>query len=137
MKYAIAKSLFSKALSCFYSDIHMHGSVDIDKDTPVLFVSNHCNAFIDPLLLTAQFDRPVTFTAKSTLAKNPLLNVILKSFSVELLLRQVDCTATDNAKEHNGRALARLQQRLENKGAVYIFLFINDLSILFYCNSAL
>jgi len=89
MKYAIAKKLFSTALNCFYSRADMHGHLDIPKDQPVLFVSNHSNAFIDPLLLTARLDRSVTFTAKNTLARNPISKMILKSVSVELLSRKL------------------------------------------------
>lgn len=121
MKYTIAKKLFSTALNCFYSKVTVHGDWDIPDNQPVLFIANHNNAFIDPLLLTARLDRQVTFTAKHTLAKNPLLNVILKSFSVELLSRQIDRRAGDNAKANNAAVLTRLQHRLKEGGAVFIF----------------
>jgi len=99
----------------------MHGHLHIPKDQPVLFVSNHSNAFIDPLLLTARLDRTVTFTAKNTLAKNPLLKVILKSFSAELLSRKIDRQAGDNGVKNNAAVMTRLQQRFREGGAVYIF----------------
>jgi len=121
MLYAFAKKLFSTALNCFYSRVYVHGDAGIPENQAVLFISNHSNAFIDPLLLTSHMDRPVTFTAKSTLSKNPLLRVILKAFSVELLLRQSDKTQSDNLRAHNSLALHRLQQRLLDNGAVYIF----------------
>lgn len=121
MKYLLAKKLYSTALSGFYSSVTQSGLHAIPDNQPVLFISNHNNAFIDPLLLASQFNRRVTFTAKNTLAKNPLLKLILKSFSVELLSRRIDRNGNDSGRAANAQALARLEQKLHNKGAIYIF----------------
>jgi len=121
MKYALAKKLYAKALGCFYSRVTVHDGNRIPQDQPVLFISNHSNAFIDPLLITANTSRRITFTAKSTLAQNPLLKMILKAFSVELLLRRADRVAGDNATAQNDAALNRLRDRLLENGCVYIF----------------
>jgi len=121
MKYLMAKKIFSTALSGFYSRVETIGLESIPKNRPVLFIANHSNAFVDPLLLASNLERPVTFTAKSTLAKNPLLNLIIKSFSVELLSRRIDRKEYDTGRLANVNALERLEMKLHNKGAVYIF----------------
>lgn len=121
MKYIIARKLFSATLSGFYSDVSATGLNTLPSNQPVLFISNHCNAFIDPLLLASQLDRKVTFTAKNTLAKNPLLKLIIKSFSVELFSRRMDRSDNASGRTFNEEALQRLQNKLLNRGAVYIF----------------
>lgn len=121
MKYKLARWFFGAALHTFYSRVSMRGQALPSTNDPVLFIANHCNAFIDPLLLTVGTRRYVTFTAKSTLARNPLLHLIIKAFSVELLSRQMDRKQGDNGIAHNGAALGRLQKKLLNNGAVFIF----------------
>lgn len=49
------------------------GAVNLPKDAPVLFVSNHQGAFDIPLLI-AHLDRPFGFIAKEELTKLPLVN---------------------------------------------------------------
>ena len=121
MKYLMAKNLFSTALHSFYSSITIDGLERIPKDQPVIFISNHCNAFVDPMLLVTHLDRHVTLTAKSTLTRNPILNIIVNAFSVELLSRSRDRSKHESGKTFNSAALQRLQDKLHNKGAVYIF----------------
>jgi len=121
MKYTLAKKLFATALKTYYSKVSTNGFENIPRDQPVLFISNHNNAFIDPLLLAATLDRRITFTAKSTLAKNPLLNIILKSFSVELLSRKIDRSQNESGRSFNTSAFQRLEDKLHERSAVYIF----------------
>ena len=121
MKYLMAKKLFSTALHSFYSSITVDGLERIPKDQPVIFISNHCNAFVDPMLLVTHLDRHVTLTAKSTLSRNPILKIIINAFSVELLSRSRDRRKHESGKIFNSAALQRLQEKLHNKGAVYIF----------------
>lgn len=121
MKYVLAKKLFATALNGFYSDVKTFGMDKIPRDKPVLFISNHNNAFIDPLLLASRLDRKVTFTAKSTLADNPVLNLIIKSFSVELLSRKADRSVDQSGRSFNTRAFDRLGEKLNDAGSVYIF----------------
>ncbi len=121
MKYTMAKKIFAAALNVYYSKVSAQGLEKIPQNQPVLFISNHNNAFIDPLLLASTLERRITFTAKSTLAKNPLLNVILKSFSVELLSRKIDRTGSETGRSFNACAFERLEEKLHERGAVYIF----------------
>ena len=121
MKYLMAKKLFSAALHSFYSRITVDGLERIPHDQPVIFISNHCNAFVDPMLLVTHLDRYVTLTAKSTLSRNPILKIIINAFSVELLSRNRDRSKHESGKTFNSAALQRLQEKLHNNGAVYIF----------------
>jgi len=121
MKYSIAKKLFGMTLNGFYSNVSANGLDKLPGNQPVLFIANHCNAFIDPLLLASCLNRKVTFTAKNTLAKNPLLKLIMKSFSVELFSRRMDRAEGATGNAFNAAALSRLQNKLQDKGAVFIF----------------
>lgn len=59
--YEICKAFFSLVLSIFFRDIEVVGWENIPLDGPVVFVGNHQNQFVDPLMLLAHCPRPISF----------------------------------------------------------------------------
>jgi 1-acyl-sn-glycerol-3-phosphate acyltransferase len=66
-------------------DLRTYDLHNIPKTGPALLVSNH-QSFLDPMLVAVHLYRPVSYMARSTLFRNPVLNFIireLKAFPVE------------------------------------------------------
>lgn len=59
--YQIVKSLFYFILHIFFSDIEVVGEENIPNDGPVIFVGNHQNQFVDPVMLFTHNKREIGF----------------------------------------------------------------------------
>jgi len=62
----------------------------IPRDRPVLLVANHFNGFVDVAILVAALGRLPRFVAKSTIAANPVVRVLLHLAGVVLVRRPED-----------------------------------------------
>ena len=78
---------------------HLPGGSDAP---PVLFVANHPNGLLDPLVLALVVGRPVRFLAKSTFFKNPLGRLAMSCFDAIPVYRTQDLPAAD-AGDRNSR----------------------------------
>ena len=116
--YHTVRAVLKVALGAFFRRVAVDGLDRVPATGPVLIVSNHTNAFVDPLLLLTRIRRPVTLTAKSTLAANPLLRPLMRAFRVVLLARRQD---GEQDAQGNAAALGRVVNVLRAGGAVYIF----------------
>lgn len=116
--YRLARAVLRIGLNAFFRRIHIEGIERIPARGPVLIVSNHTNAFVDPLLLLTRLERPVILTAKRTLAANPLLRPLIVALRVVLLSRRQDGGGDTRRNLH---ALDGLVNALREGGAVYIF----------------
>ncbi|HEU0054925.1 MAG TPA: lysophospholipid acyltransferase family protein, partial [Longimicrobium sp.] len=120
MIYRVFRAFWRAALFAFFRRVTVQGRENVPETGPVLLVSNHTNAFVDPLVILTALRRPVSLTAKSTLRKNPLLAALMRAHKVIELHRAQDVGAgADLAK--NTDALAACRRRLEESGAVCIF----------------
>ena len=118
--YRIGRALLRLGLYGFFRRIHIQAKSRIPLEGPVLFVSNHTNAFVDPLLVLTSVRRKVTLTAKNTLVKNPLLWAVIRALDIILLHRHGDRDAGADPRE-NVRALAEAVRRLRTGGALFVF----------------
>jgi 1-acyl-sn-glycerol-3-phosphate acyltransferase len=88
----------------------------------LLFVVNHPNALVDALLVGWVVPRRVLITAKSTLFKNPIANLLLRSLGVLPLQRASDLGAGERANPLRNRDTFRsVLHALGRGGAVLIF----------------
>ncbi|HEU4452189.1 MAG TPA: 1-acyl-sn-glycerol-3-phosphate acyltransferase, partial [Longimicrobium sp.] len=118
--YRAARRAWTAALFGWFRRVDVQGRGNVPARGPVLIVSNHANAFVDPLLILTRLRRPVTLTAKSTLRRNPLLRALMRALNVVELHRAQDVAeGADPAK--NVDSLAELRRRLAEGGAVCIF----------------
>jgi glycerol-3-phosphate O-acyltransferase/dihydroxyacetone phosphate acyltransferase len=118
--YRLFRALWKAALFAFFRRVSVQGRENVPDIGPVLFVANHTNAFVDPLLILTRIRRPVSLTAKSTLRRNPLLAMLMRALNVIELHRAQDTgEGADPAK--NVDALAACRRRLEEGGTVCIF----------------
>ena len=76
--YSGVRGLLGLGLRAFFREIEIHGRGHVPPKGPCLILANHHNALIDPFLLMAASDRPVSFVAKAPLFRVPLLGAALR-----------------------------------------------------------
>jgi 1-acyl-sn-glycerol-3-phosphate acyltransferase len=120
MLYPLFRLLARMSLRLFFRRIEVEGRELVPARGPALFVPNHTNAFVDPLLLVITLRRRVTLTAKNVLAKNPLFALLMRGLGVVTFHRRED-VGKGAAPKENLRSLDRCRQILRQGGAVCIF----------------
>ena len=120
MLYRVLRAYWRIALSVFFRDIEVEGRELVPERGPLLVVPNHTNALVDPLVILVQLKRPVTVTAKTTLAKNTLLAALMRALNVITFQRRQDVESGGDV-EHNLRAFDECRRRLREGAAICIF----------------
>lgn len=110
--------IFGILISLFFRRIELYNSENIPKKSGLIFVSNHPNALIDPLLLFVALPRNIAFLAKSTLFKMPIVGFLIKAVGALPLYRQQD-SGQDVSKNQETFTLTR--ELLKRGGAIAIF----------------
>src|SRR5207237_10895435 len=84
----------------------------------VIFVMNHPNGLIDPALVFVALPRKISFLAKSTLFRMPVISFLLKTVDALPLYRKVDA-GEDVSK--NRKTFELCEQLLRSGGAIALF----------------
>jgi glycerol-3-phosphate O-acyltransferase/dihydroxyacetone phosphate acyltransferase len=82
--------ILSIALRLFFRRIEISGASLVPKDEPIIFVSNHPNGLIDPALIFCALPRRISFLAKSTLFRIPVIKFLITAVESLPLYRRVD-----------------------------------------------
>jgi 1-acyl-sn-glycerol-3-phosphate acyltransferase len=110
--------IFGVAVTLFFRKIEIVNADKMPKNSGVIFISNHPNALIDPMLLFIALPRNIAFLAKSTLFKMPIIGFLIKSVGALPLYRQQD-KGQDVSKNQETFSLTR--ELLKKGGAIAIF----------------
>ncbi len=111
----------------YYPRLEVHGAEKIDPNKPAIFVPNHPNGLLDPILIMMAARRPVSFLAKSTLMGNPVGRLFLGAFAALPIFRMRDSgqaggpSDEDNMRELNERTFSVCRGLLHSHGAMAIF----------------
>jgi 1-acyl-sn-glycerol-3-phosphate acyltransferase len=121
--YALLRAVAGIALRWFYRDIRIEGLDRMPARRPLLLVVNHPNALVDALLAGWVSPRRVLITAKSTLFKNPLANLLLRPLGVLPLQRASDLSAAGGTLDplRNRDTFRAVLAALGRGGTVLIF----------------
>ena len=122
MKRAVA-GLVRLLVDLFYRRVEVTGLDDVPSEGPVLFVANHVNGLVDPMLVLRIVERPVVFVAKSTLWKIPLLRTVLDLLGCVPVVRrgEEDRENSSKGEARNRGSFEKLAAVLGEGGAVLIF----------------
>jgi len=120
MLYRIFRAMARLALHLFFRQIEVEGRENVPDQGPLLLVSNHTNALVDPLVLVITVSRRLTVTAKNVLAKNPLLGLLMSCLGVVTFHRREDAGKGADPRQ-NIQSLQQCRQILASGGALCIF----------------
>lgn len=109
--------LVKLALRVYYRIEPVEGLPDPDLEGPLIVLSNHPNALIDPFLIVSRLKRPVFFLANASLFKGRFANWFLNTFYCIPVERPKD---TGGKPLNNADAFRRSRQHLLANGALYI-----------------
>ena len=118
MLYRILRAFLSFCLHVMYRRIEAPGSERFPREGGVLLVANHGNALVDPLLLLILVPRPITFLAKHTLFKVPVLGFFLRRIGGLPLYRRHEAPELTARNEETMDACGRV---LVQGGVVCLF----------------
>ncbi len=108
-------------LRLYYPRIEVEGREHLPTSGPVMFVLNHPNGLLDPLLLIATLQRPVAFLAKNTFFNNALGRVAMEAFGALPVYRQRDAGSGADTQAQNERTFAECRARLRRGVALALF----------------
>jgi 1-acyl-sn-glycerol-3-phosphate acyltransferase len=112
----LARRLARLVLAVFYRSVEIEGAEHVPASGPVLFVANHGNALVDPIVLVALLPRLPRFLAKHTLWGNPAVLPLLSLVGAIPIYR-----AQDGATSRNRETFSRCFEELAAGGAVALF----------------
>jgi len=100
----------------YYPERFIDGAERIPRDKPVVFVLNHPNGLLDPLVLRVATGRPAHFLAKSALFANPLGRLAMRAFGSIPVYR-----AHEGDTSRNEESFARCRAELARGEALALF----------------
>jgi 1-acyl-sn-glycerol-3-phosphate acyltransferase len=116
--YRLIKLISLAGVRIFFRKISPQHVNNIPINEPVIFVCNHPNTLMDPLVVGTTCNRKLFFFAKSTLFNNPFSKWLLPKLQLVPVYRKKDDPSQINKNENT---FEKGSQILKNKGAFLIF----------------
>jgi 1-acyl-sn-glycerol-3-phosphate acyltransferase len=117
--YAIMKPCVNWAIRLFYRNLHVRNSAQIcNVGAPVLLISNHQNALMDPLLCCITSPKQLNFLTRADVFKNPVAKKVLTGLNMLPVYRPHDKV---NIIESNAPTFRESLTRLENNQIISLF----------------
>ena len=95
----------------------MAGQQHVPATGPVIFILNHPNALMDPLVLLCRAGRPVSFLAKEPLFRMPVIGTLVRAMDSIPVYRRMDQADTAN----NAKTFAAARDLLARGGSLALF----------------
>src|SRR5262245_30581655 len=111
------RRLIDAVVRLFFRRIEVEGREHVPATGPVIFILNHPNALMDPLVLINQAGRPVSFLAKEPLFRTPVLGRMVKAMDAIPVYRRMDQADTAN----NAKTFAAARELLARGGSLALF----------------
>jgi glycerol-3-phosphate O-acyltransferase / dihydroxyacetone phosphate acyltransferase len=105
-------------LRIFFSRVEQEGIERVPRTEPCMFVLNHPNGLLDPMVLTGLAPRPLAFMAKSTLFAVPLLGALMRVLDCLPVYRHQDA-GSDTTQ--NQKTFASARAWLARGGSIALF----------------
>ncbi|MCK5538053.1 MAG: 1-acyl-sn-glycerol-3-phosphate acyltransferase [Bacteroidales bacterium] len=121
MKYLWYKTvrLYVKfGLRSYFKTTKVEGFENIPKDQPVLFVGNHRNGLIDPIMVATTSHRVHLFLTRASAFKNPIANFLLRSINMIPIYRIRDGV---NTIKRNQEIFNACHDEFNMNGSVLMF----------------
>jgi glycerol-3-phosphate O-acyltransferase/dihydroxyacetone phosphate acyltransferase len=116
------RSLAEALVRLYYPERVVENGEAVPAEGPVIFVPNHPNGLLDPLVLRVAVGRPVQFLAKSTLFGNPAGRLAMNAFDCIPVYRAQDAGGGDKGRAAaNEKTFAICRERLSRGSALALF----------------
>ncbi len=116
--YLIVRFYVRTGLHLFYKKIHVKGLDNIPKNGAVLFVANHQNAMMDPILIGTENPRTLYFLARASAFKNKIGAKLLNAINAIAIYRVRDGV---NSKKLNEVVFDKCSKLLDKNKSILIF----------------
>ncbi|MDI1242859.1 MAG: lysophospholipid acyltransferase family protein [bacterium] len=116
--FKIILAIFGIALKLFFRRIETVNAGSVPRGTGVIFVMNHPNGLVDPALVFVALPRRISFLAKSTLFKMPVISFLLQTVEALPVYRKIDAEADVSQNQKTFRAA---EERLRKGGSIALF----------------
>jgi glycerol-3-phosphate O-acyltransferase/dihydroxyacetone phosphate acyltransferase len=116
--FRIVLTAFGIALRLFFRRIETVNADVVPTGTGVVFVMNHPNGLIDPALVFVALPRKISFLAKSTLFRMPVISFLLRTVEALPLYRKIDA-GEDVSK--NQKTFEMCRELLQRGGSIALF----------------
>jgi glycerol-3-phosphate O-acyltransferase / dihydroxyacetone phosphate acyltransferase len=118
----VVRSLAESLIRLYYPERIVENAASVPAEGPVIFVPNHPNGLLDPLVLRVAVGRPVQFLAKSGLFGNPASRLAMNAFGCVPVYRAHDKGAgVAERSAANERTFAICRERLSRGAALALF----------------
>jgi 1-acyl-sn-glycerol-3-phosphate acyltransferase len=118
---ALIRWLCEAPVRLYYPVRLVEGGERIPRDRPVVFLLNHPNGLLDPMLLRIATGRPARFLAKSTLFGNPVGRLAMRAFGSIPVYRAHESGARGVDSSRNDDSFARCRAALAAGEALALF----------------
>lgn len=118
LTFRVILTAFGIALRLFFRRIETVNADTVPTGTGVIFVMNHPNGLVDPALVFVALPRKISFLAKSTLFRMPVISFLLKTVEALPLYRRIDA-GEDVSKNQKTFELCR--ELLQKGGSIALF----------------
>jgi len=116
--YALVQLPVKITLHCFYKRLVVRKHHPIPKNTPVIYCSNHQNAFLDALLIAIVTNTQPASLVRSDVFKNPIAKKFLNALKMLPVFRMRDGF---NTLSQNDGIFATVRETLRDNGSIIIF----------------
>lgn len=118
LTYRFFLGVFDIALKLFFRRIETVNADRVPKKGGIIFVLNHPNGLIDPALVFVALPRRISFLAKSTLFRMPVISMLLRMVEALPLYRRIDA-GEDLTK--NQKTFESSRDLLQRGGSIALF----------------
>lgn len=116
--YFITQKIACFGLYCYYKEVQLHGMEKVPRNKPVMFLANHQNALLDPLVIASYTPFRSFFLTRSDVFTNRLFNEIFGFLRMLPIYRLRDGRDT---LEKNEAIFKRCTQLLQKGEAILLF----------------
>src|SRR3954463_5789585 len=117
----IIRWLAEALVRLYYPQRSVEGAERLPREGPGVFVANHPNGLLDPLLVRVMTGRPARFLAKSTLFGNPLGRLAMGAFGSIPIYRAQEAGGQAQNVARNEASFGRCRAELAANGALALF----------------
>ena len=113
--FRLILAAFGIALRFFFRRIETVNAENVPREGGLIFVLNHPNGLIDPAMVFVSLPRRISFLAKSTLFRLPVISFLLKTVDALPLYRRID--AGEDVTQ-NQRTFVAARKLLQKGGSI-------------------